>query len=313
MNILIVDDIHPVFLELVQKEGFKCDYRPTIRPAEISKVIHEYEGIVVRSKCKIDKELLTAASKLKFVVRAGAGMDNIDEKYAKECGIICFNAPEGNRDAVGEHALGMLLNLFRHISKSDREIRNRIWDREGNRGIELKGKTIGIIGYGNTGKAFAKKLSGFDVCVLAYDKYLSNYSDIYANTSDLNEIQLRADIISFHVPLTNETKNMFNEEFLYLFKKPIYVINTSRGKVIETSFLIKSIKSGKVLGAALDVIENEKVSELSLDESNRFNELITNDRVLLTSHIAGWTFESYYKISIVMAEKIIQYYKNKKV
>ncbi len=306
MKLLIIDDLHPVFMEMLTSEGIAFDYIPQLKgKQELMDKIVLYEGIIVRSKVYIDKEIMDVAKKLRIIARAGAGMDNIDEEYAKVKGIVLVNAPEGNRDAVAEHAVGLLLNLFRNINRADREIRNRVWSRESNRGVELMGKTVGIIGYGNTGKAFAKKLSGFDVRVLACDKYLKNFSDDFAIQSDLKTIQEEADIISMHIPLTPETESYVNAQFLQGFRKSIYLINTARGKVMDTSHLVEGLLSGRILGAVLDVLENEQLDRLTEAESERLDALLRNENVILSPHIAGWTNESYEKISRVLARKII--------
>jgi D-3-phosphoglycerate dehydrogenase len=264
--------------------------------------------MLVRSKFFVDEDLIAGAKNLKLIARAGAGMDNIDEIYCQENNITLINAPEGNRDAVAEHVIGMLLNLMRNISKSNAEIKNGIWLREENRGIEIGGKTIGIIGYGNTGKAFAKKLSGFGVQVIAYDKYLTNYSDQFAQGVSLNELQNRADIISIHVPLTVETKYLIDAAFLSNLKTGVVILNASRGPVLQTAALIQYINNGKVAYAALDVLENEKIDQLNAAEQATFDLLCKESKVLLTSHIAGWTEASYYKIASVLAQKTIQFF-----
>ena len=229
-------------------------------------------------------------------------MDNIDEEYATSKGIVCLNAPEGNRDAVAEHAMGMLLSLMNNLRKADNEVRNRIWDREGNRGYELKDKTVAIIGYGNTGRSFARKLRGFEVDVIVFDKYKTGYSDDFGREVSMDEIVKFADIISFHIPLTRETRQLVDDEYLFHFRKPIFLINTARGEIVNTQAVLNSIKQGKVLGAAFDVIEVEKFPALT--EQQWFAELVDSGKVLLSPHVAGWTFESYRKISTVLAEKL---------
>lgn len=305
MNVLVIDDLHPVFMEDLQSAGYQVLYRPEITREEALEIIHDFEIIAVRSKFDITREVMDKALKLQCIARAGAGMDNIDEAYARERGIVCLNAPEGNRDAVAEHAVGMLLDLFRNISKSDQEVRSGIWDRESNRGVELNGKTLGLIGYGNTGKSFARKLSGFDMNILAYDKYLYNYSDSYAKEVSLDTLYKEADILSFHIPLTPDTKYWVNDAFTQTIKKPVYLVNTSRGQVISTSSLIEGLNSGRILGAALDVLENERLDHFSEEERSLFTQLKSMRNVVLTSHIAGWTRESYYKISKILSLKII--------
>ncbi len=306
MKILIVDDIHDVFHHLMKANEHEVFEAFDISKEELIQQVSSYDALVVRSKFFIDKTIINAMKNNFIICRAGAGMDNIDEEYAKQKNIILLNAPEGNRDAVAEHVIGMLLSFARNISKSDSEIRNEIWLREENRGFELKGKTMGIIGYGNTGKALAKKLSGFDMKVIAYDKYLSNFSDDYALQVSFNELKEQSDIISLHIPLTSETSHYINIDFINSLSKKPFIINASRGKVIKTSDLIAGIKSGKLLGAALDVLENEHINNLDGVDREWFNELISLQKVLLTSHIAGWTVESYYKISEVLAQKLLK-------
>jgi D-3-phosphoglycerate dehydrogenase len=301
-NILIVDDIHPIFIEQAEAMGYHCDYQPAIKPDQAYEIIGGYEGLVIRSKFLVDRKVLDLAKNLKFICRAGAGMDNIDEAYANEKGIALINAPEGNMDAVGEHAIAMLLNLMNNINRSDAEIREGVWKREANRGYELKGKTVGIVGYGFMGGSFARKLSGFDVKVIAYDKYKTGFSDQYVREVSMEEMVKLADVVSFHIPLTAETKGLVNDEYLFHFKKPIFLLNTSRGKVVQTQAVLNAIKQGKILGAGLDVLEVEKFPALA--EQQWFGELRNSDKVLLTPHVAGWTFDSYRRISEVMAEKL---------
>jgi D-3-phosphoglycerate dehydrogenase len=301
-NILIVDDIHPVFMEMAAAKGYQCDYQPKITPAEALLIIGEYAGIVIRSKFNIDKHVIDLAKKLRIVCRAGAGMDNIDEAYAAEKGITLLNAPEGNMDAVGEHAVGLLLALMNNFNVADEQIRTGSWLREANRGYELKGRTVGIVGYGFMGRSFAKKLSGFEVNVIAYDKYKTGFSDKYAREVSMEEIVKQSDVLSLHVPLTAETNGLVSEEYLFHFKKPIFFINTSRGKTAQIRPVLNAIKQGKILGAGLDVLEVEKFP--SLAEQEWFNELKQSGKVILTPHVAGWTFESYRKISEVMGSKL---------
>ena len=301
-NILIVDDIHPIFIERAEAMGYHCDYRPTIKPDDALQIIGTYEGLVMRSKFKLNKQYIDAGTNLRFVCRAGAGMDNMDETYAEKKGIALINAPEGNMDAVGEHAVGMLLSLMNNFNIADAQIRNASWQREANRGFELKGKNVCIIGYGFMGHSFARKLSGFEVNVIAYDKYKSGFSDQFAREVSMEEIVKHSDVLSLHVPLTSETNGLVNEEYLFHFKKPIFLINTSRGKVVQTRAVLNAIKNGKILGAGLDVLETERFPALA--EQEWFEELKQSGKVLLTPHIAGWTFDSYRKISEVMAEKL---------
>jgi D-3-phosphoglycerate dehydrogenase len=310
MNVLFVDSTHYRLPEKLSQSGFNCDYKPDITPEDIIKIISKYDGVIIRSKIKIDKMIIEEATKLKFIGRVGAGLENIDVKYATQKGIKCFNSPEGNRDAVGEQALGMLLTLFNNILKADAEVRAGKWIREGNRGLEIKGKTIGIIGYGNMGSAFAQRLKGFEANVIAYDKYKFDYSNEFVTEKGLEELFEQTDILSLHIPLTEETRFMINNEFINRFKKNIYIINTARGKVLKTEDLVKNMISGKVQGVALDVLEYEQISFENLHSDNDLPEplqyLIKSSNVVLTPHIAGWTHESNIKLSEYLADKIIK-------
>ena len=290
-------------MEMAAAKGYHCDYKPLIKADEAMQIIGGYAGLVIRSKFKVDKQVLDAATNLRFVARAGAGMDNINEAYAAEKGISLINAPEGNSDAVGEHAVGLLLSLMNNLNKGDAEIRNGSWQREANRGYELKGKTVGIIGYGHMGHSFARKLSGFQVDVIAYDKYKTGFSDRYAREVSMEDIVKHSDVLSLHIPLTPETNGLVDDEYLFHFKKPIFLINTARGKAVKTSAVLNAIKQGKILGAGLDVLEVEKFP--ALGEQAWFDELRQSGKVILSPHVAGWTFDSYRKLSEVMAEKLI--------
>ena len=301
MKIIFIDTTHPKLIKDLNYKGFICDQAYDKSRSEILKIIKNYDGIVIRSRFKIDKTFINAAKKLKFIARAGSGTENIDLHYANKKNIKCFNAAEGNRQAVAEHALAMILNLLNNIRVSDQEIRRGIWDREKNRGIELSGKTIGIIGFGNTGSSFAKILENFNVKILAYDKYKEKYKF----QSNLDEILEFSDIISLHIPLTEETKYLVNENFIDKAKKPFYIINTSRGQCIETKALIKGLKDQKILGACLDVFEQEKNSFEKIGENADLKYLIESNKTILTPHIAGWTFESNYKIAETLSKKII--------
>lgn len=301
-KILIADHLHPSFKLEAEKLGFECDELPLISREETLKILKNYSGIAIRTKFQVDKELIEAGTSLQFIARAGAGMDNVDEEYAQTKGIICINAPEGNRDAVAEHVIGMLLSLFNNFRKADNEVRNGIWNREGNRGWEIKGRTLAIIGYGNTGQMLARKLSGFEVKVIAYDKYKTGFSDQYAEEVSMEQVVKHADILSFHIPLTFETRQLFNEEYLSHFKKPIFLLNASRGEVVNTRAVLNGIREGKIMGAGLDVLEVEKFPALS--EQDWFKELTENQKVILSPHVAGWTHESYRRISEVLAKKL---------
>jgi D-3-phosphoglycerate dehydrogenase len=301
LKIIFIDTTHPKLIEDLNSRGFICDQAHDKSRSDILKIIKNYDGLVIRSRFKIDNIFINAAKKLKFIARAGSGTENIDIKYAEKKNIKCFNAAEGNRQAVAEHALAMILNLLNNIRVSDQEIRRSIWDREKNRGIELSDKTIGIIGFGNTGSSFAKILENFNVKILAYDKYKEKYKF----QSNLDEILEFSDIISLHIPLTEETKYLVNENFIDKAKKPFYIINTSRGQCIETKALIKGLKDQKILGACLDVFEQEKNSFEKIGENADLKYLIKSNKTILTPHIAGWTFESNYKIAETLFKKII--------
>ncbi|TWR28468.1 phosphoglycerate dehydrogenase [Mucilaginibacter achroorhodeus] len=301
-HILIVDDLHPAFMEQAQALGYTIDYQPDMKLEGAAEIINNYDGLVIRSKFQVDKAFLDLATNLRFICRAGAGMDNIDEDYAISKGLILINAPEGNRDAVGEHAMGMLLSLMNNLNRADAEVRDGKWLREESRGYELKGRTVGIIGYGNMGQAFAKRLSGFDVEVIAFDKYKTGFSDRYAREVSMEQIVKHSDVLSLHVPLTRETNRMVDDEYFFHFRKPIFFLNLARGKVVKTQAVLNAIKQGKVLGAGLDVLEVEKFPALA--EQPWFDELRANGKVLLSPHVGGWTFESYRKISEVMAQKL---------
>jgi len=307
MKILFIDTAHKILFSILEKAGHDCTPGYDLSRKEILEIIPQYQGAIIRSRIQADKEFFDNATQLKFIGRVGAGMESIDVKYAESKGIACINSPEGNADAVGEHAIAMLLSLFNNISRADREVKSGKWIREANRGIELAGKTVALIGYGNMGKAFAKKLSGFDCKVIAYDKYLSNFSDQYAKEVSLEEVYLSADILSLQVPLTHETESFVNDGFINRFKKNFYLINTARGKCVNTNDLVKNLKSGKVPGACLDTLEYEDPSfEAAADLASNLaglNEV--GDKVILSPHIAGWTHESKEKLARILGEKII--------
>ncbi len=312
IKVLFIDSNHPFLHEELIRKGFHCDLFWDKPKEELINLIPDYDCLVIRSKFKITAELIDKAKKLKCIARAGAGMENIDVDYAQQKGIFCVHAPEGNKDAVGEHAVAMLLNLFNNINGADREVRAGIWNRELNRGIELKGKTVGIIGYGNMGSSFAECLKGFSCEILAYDKYKSGFGNHYVTEASLDELKEKADVISIHTPLTDETHFMLNNDFFNALKKPAYIINTARGKCLNTAHLVEQMKSGKILGACLDVLEYESVSFEKINSAT-FPEplkwLINSDKVVLTPHIAGWTHESNFKIAEVLAKKICSVFK----
>lgn len=308
MRILIIDEMHESIVQLLEEQGHEVHYRPEIQKEEILEVVHKYEGLIIRSKTPMNKDLLEKAIRLKFIGRAGAGLDNVDLNYLEENGIKIFHAAEGNKDAVGEHAIGMLLALFNSICTADHEVRKGIWKREENRGEELAGKTVGIIGYGNMGQAFAKRLCGFDVDVLAYDKYKNVYGNEYAQESSWGEIFDKADVLSLHVPLTSETRGFIDMPLLSNFKKPIYLINTSRGEVVTFNTLNQALQEKRIKGAVLDVLENEKFSKMTQAQQLSFQKLTERPNVLFTPHVAGWTFQSYEKINRVLVGKIKKAY-----
>ena len=308
IKVLFLDTNHPYLIESLREMNLQCEEDYISSKSEVEKKIHLYEGIVIRSRFSIDQKFLEKASNLKFIGRVGAGLENIDIAFAQEKGIALIAAPEGNRNAVGEHVLGMILALFNKFKKADDEIRRGRWLREDNRGIELEGKTVGIIGYGNMGKAFAKKLKGFDCEVICYD-IKPEVADENAQQVDLEELLLKTDVLSLHTPQTNLTQGMINEAFLSKFNKSIYLINTARGSAIVTEDLVKALETGKVLGACLDVLEYEKASfenffskENSLPKA--FQYLINSDKVLLSPHVAGWTVESKFKLAQTIVQKV---------
>ena len=306
MKILHLDTNHPLLINQLNNLGFTNHEDYSSSKQDIESKIQDYDGVILRSRFLIDKQFLDAANNLKFIGRVGAGLENIDCDYAEKKGITLIAAPEGNRNAVGEHALGMLLSLFNKLNKADQEVRNGKWQREANRGIELDGRTIGLIGYGNMGKAFAKKLRGFEVEVLCYD-IKENVGDVNAKQVSLIEFQEKVEIVSLHTPQTPLTLNMINSEFINQFKKPFWLINTARGKSVVTKDLVSGLQSGQILGAGLDVLEYEKSSFEDMFSSNMpeaFQYLIAAENVLLTPHVAGWTIESKEKLAQIIVDKI---------
>lgn len=308
MRVLFLDIVHPVLEEKLTENGFSCHQNYSCTYDEALELIPNYQGLVIRSRIPVDAKFLAAATELKFIARSGAGLENIDLRAAASANIDVFNSPEGNMDAVGEHAIGMLLMLFNKLNFADLEVRNGEWNREENRGIELAGKTVGIIGYGFMGSAFAKKLSGFGCRILAYDKYKTDYAPDYVREVDLEYLQINSDIISVHLPLSEETNYYVDEAFIDASTKPFFLINTARGKHVKTSALLQGLASAKVLGACLDVLEYEKKSfeKLSFaDLPEDFKTLASLPQVVLSPHVAGWTTESYEKLSYYLAEKIL--------
>jgi D-3-phosphoglycerate dehydrogenase len=307
-KVLFIESVHEVLHRRLEAAGYSCDCRYEATREELLAMAHEYAGVVVRSRIKIDKAFIDAAANLRFIARSGSGLENIDVAYAEGKGIAVYNSPEGNRDAVGEHALGMLLMLMNNLRQADADVRAGRWPREENRGYEIAGKTVGIIGYGLMGSSFAQKLSGFGARVIAHDKYKSQFSDQWASPVSLEELKAKADIVSLHLPLTDETHYYADASFFNSFAKPIYFINTARGKNTDTAALVNALKNGRVRGACLDVIEYEKASLEGLEKDSSLTamrDLIAMSNVALSPHIAGWTHESYEKLSSVLADKIL--------
>ena len=300
-KVLFIDTTHKYLIDQLEKKNIVCDFEFSKTKSQIEKIIAKYDGIVIRSRFKIDKKFIDAAKKLKFIARAGSGLENIDIKYAEQKKIKCINAAEGNKQAVAEHALALILNLFNKINQANNELKSGKWLREENRGIELSGKKIGIIGFGNTGSSFVNLLKNFDLELLVYDKYKQNYE----YKSSLKEIFEKAEILSLHVPLNDETKKYIDKSFINKMKKPFYLINTSRGQCVDTKALIRGIKENKVKGACLDVFEHEKTSFEKLKRNRDLTFLLNSNKTILTPHIAGWTTESYFKIAKILSEKII--------
>lgn len=312
MKILHIDSNHPILLEMLEKSGFTNDLDFTSSKEEIEKKIQYYDGIVIRSRFQVDKLCLDKATNLKFIARVGAGLESIDCQCAISKNIELISAPEGNRNAVGEQALGMLLSLFNKLNQADKSVKSGKWEREKHRGYELEGKTIGIIGYGNMGKSFARKLKGFDVKEVLFYDIQDGLEDENAKQVSLEEIQQKADVISLHTPWTPVTHQMVNADFIHKFVKPFWFINTARGKSVATTDLVEALKNKKILGAGLDVLEYEKLSFEKMDSDNipeDLQYLFDADNVILTPHIAGWTFESHQKLAQTIAHKIIAFSK----
>lgn len=307
MKVIHLDTNHPLLINQLNKLGFTNDEDYLSSKEDIEAKIHNYDGFIIRSRFKIDKAFIDKSTNLKFIGRVGAGLENIDCEYAISKNIALIAAPEGNRNAVGEHTLGVLLSLFNKLNKADKEIRAGKWLREENRGLELDGKTVGLIGYGNMGKSFAKKLKGFDVDVLCYD-IKSNVGDENCKQVSLEELQQRSDVLSLHTPQTTLTRNMINKAFINRFKKSFWLLNTARGTSVVTKDLVAALKSGKILGAGLDVLEYEKSSFENLFSNNNlpeaFQYLIASENVILSPHVAGWTIESNEKLAQTIVDKI---------
>jgi len=314
MKVLFIDTVHPYLENQLKLAQFECIDGTALRSEEIDAIIGEFDGLVIRSRIKLDEQRLKLATNLKFIARAGSGLENIDVVYCENNHIDCYNAPEANCKAVGEHAIGMMLALFNKFLSGNKEVRSGKWKREENRGLELGHRTVGIIGYGHNGKALAKMLSGFGTRVLAYDKYVAVASNDHVRAATLEDIYQFADVVSFHVPLTEETEYYFDDAFLRKMTNAFYLVNTSRGKVVNTDTLVRGLKNEKVLGACLDVLEYEKSSfenmDLTEDDNASMAYLIKADNVILSPHVAGWTQESLVMLSEVLANKILSKYPN---
>lgn len=314
MNILHIDSNHPTLLKELEAAGFNNIEGYSLTKEAVLRHQHLYQGMVIRSRFEIDQDFLSRAPELKFIARVGAGLENIDVEYARKRGIVLFSAPEGNRNAVGEHALGMLLSLFNKLNQADRQVREGLWYRETNRGTELEGKTVGIIGYGNMGKAFARKLQGFEVEVLCYD-IKENVGDNNARQVSMKQLQLEADVVSLHTPWTTKTDKMVNGEFINGFANPFWLINTARGKSVVTADLVTALQDQRILGAGLDVLEYERSSfENLFSDSGKLpdalQELLLMKNVIFSPHVAGWTTESHIKLARTIARKIIVHFGN---
>lgn len=301
---LVIDPMHESLFAMMHDIGWQVDYQPEITRARIKEIASEYEGLIVRSKTIIDGDLLGASPKVRFIGRAGAGLDNLDLNYLRGHNIAVLHASEGNRDAVGEYTIGALLSLMRNIPRANAQVREMVWEREANRGEELMSRTIGIIGYGNMGRAFAQRLSGFGCNIIAYDKYKRTYSDTFCRESTMDQIWESADILSLHIPLTPETRGLVTQEYLQRFRKPIILVNTARGEIVDLEVLKTGLESGRLRGAVLDVLQNEKLDRLTPDQAISFDFLRKRDNVIFTPHIAGWTFESHVKINVALVDKI---------
>jgi D-3-phosphoglycerate dehydrogenase len=306
-TVLITDAVHPNLLSGLTAAGFECHYLPEIDSKKVPDMMASYEGIIINSKINVDKNFLDKSPNLKFVARLGSGLEIIDLDYAREKGVLVHRSPDGNCDAVAEHAMGMLLSLANNLCIANSDVRKKIWRREALRGWEIMGKCIGIIGFGYTGTAFAKRLNGFSVKTLVFDKYRTGYSKEMLNVEESTMEQMfdEADVVSIHLPLTAETKGLVNDEFLFRFKKPVVLINTARGEIVKTDALLRNLDNGKVLGACLDVFENEKPETYTDEQEKLFEELYGRPNVLLSPHIAGWTHESKERLSALLLKRII--------
>jgi D-3-phosphoglycerate dehydrogenase / 2-oxoglutarate reductase len=304
MKCLIIDNVHESLFSMLADIGWEPVYKPTLAREQVKHELKHADALIVRSKTRIDRDLLGDSPTIKFVGRAGAGLDNLELDFLASKNIKVVHAAEGNRDAVAEHTVGLLLSLLRHIPRADWQVRNSIWLREENRGGEIMGKTVAIIGYGNMGRAFARRLTGFGCKVVAFDKYKIGFGDGNCVEASMDYIFAEADIVSFHIPLTQETRHLIDRAYLNRFSKNIFLLNTSRGEIVRQPDLLEALEIGKVLGAGLDVLENEMIHKLSVEEQLVFNKLVKQSNVIFSPHIAGWTHESHIKINIALVEKI---------
>lgn len=302
---IITGNAHPYLAEELTKQGYDVAYLPQITYDELYNQVHTLTGLVLTTRIMVNKNLLDAAAGLKWIGRLGSGMENIDVPYAASKNIVCVNSPEGNRTAVAEQALGMLLQIINNLPRATAEVKQGIWLRDENRGIELTGKTVGIIGYGNTGAAFARLLQPFEVTILAYDKYKNGFGGGYIKEANLEQVARYAQVVSFHVPLTADTRYMADSAFFSSLQQKPYIVNTSRGKVIHTAALLQALAEGKIAGAALDVLENENLATYTAEEKARLQQLTAYQQVMVTPHIAGYTHEAHYKMSEVLFKKIL--------
>jgi D-3-phosphoglycerate dehydrogenase len=307
MKVLIADEMHESIVPLLLENNFDPSYRPAIDRKEILQIINGFDGLIIRSKTDVNKELIEKAPNLRFVARAGAGMDKLDIEYLESRGIKAINAPEGNRDALGEHTLGMLLSLLHKITNANDQIKRGHWNREINRGIELKDKTVGIYGVGNMGNAFAHKLQGLGCKVVGYDKYNRGYGNEIIGELTIEAFQSQVEILSIHIPLTSDTKHLFDRSYLQKFSNLKILINTARGKIVKTEDLIYLLREQQLLGACLDVLENEKIDQLNEEEKRVFDELVSFENVIITPHVGGWTYESYERINHVIINKLKEF------